>query len=198
VPKLWTDTITAHRHAVREAILDTTWKLAAEHGVLSVTMSQIAEQAGIGRATLYKYFPDVEAILVAYHDRHVAGHLEHLAELRARPGNSGQRLEAVLEQYAKICYHRGRHSTEELLALLHRDDHVAAAERQLRHLFQDLLTEAAANGSVRADVDPAELAKYCLHALSAAGDLTSEEAVLRLVSVTLSGLRTQHSKRSRL
>jgi AcrR family transcriptional regulator len=190
VPKLWNDTIDAHRHAVREAILDTTWKLATEHGVLSVTMSQIAEQAGIGRATLYKYFPDVEAILVAYHDRHVTGHLEHLAELRARPGDSGQRLEAALLQYARICYHRGRHGTNELVALLHRDEHVTAAQRQLGDLFQDLLTGAAAAGSVRTDIASAELAKYCLHALSAAGELTSEDAIGRLVTLTLAGLRS--------
>jgi AcrR family transcriptional regulator len=47
----------------RKAILDTTAALVAEGGLLSVTMSRIAEEAGIGRATLYKYFPDVEAIL---------------------------------------------------------------------------------------------------------------------------------------
>jgi AcrR family transcriptional regulator len=59
-------------------------------------MSQIAEQAGIGRATLYKYFPDVEAILLAWHEGQITGHLEHLAELRDQPGDAAQRLEAVL------------------------------------------------------------------------------------------------------
>jgi AcrR family transcriptional regulator len=59
---------------VRDATLDTTAALVAEHGLASVTMSQIAEQTGIGRATLYKYFPDVEAILVAWHERQIAGH----------------------------------------------------------------------------------------------------------------------------
>jgi AcrR family transcriptional regulator len=73
MPKLWSETIAAHRHTVRETILDATWALVAEHGLLAVTMSQIAEEAGIGRATLYKYFPDVEAILLAWHERHVAG-----------------------------------------------------------------------------------------------------------------------------
>ncbi|WP_376776163.1 TetR/AcrR family transcriptional regulator [Nonomuraea jabiensis] len=34
-------------------------------------MTRIAEKVGIGRATLYKYFPDVEAILTAYHERNV-------------------------------------------------------------------------------------------------------------------------------
>jgi AcrR family transcriptional regulator len=34
-------------------------------------MSQIAEETRVGRATLYKYFPDVDAILVAWDERHV-------------------------------------------------------------------------------------------------------------------------------
>ena len=54
MPKLWTETIEEHRREVREAILDAAWALAAEHGPLSVTMSQVAQAAGIGRATLYK------------------------------------------------------------------------------------------------------------------------------------------------
>jgi len=78
VPKLWTETIETHRREVREAILDTTAALVAEHGLLGVTMSQIAEETGIGRATLYKYFPDVEAILLAWHDRQITGHLAQL------------------------------------------------------------------------------------------------------------------------
>src|SRR5262245_17513296 len=65
MPKLWSETITLHRREVRDAILDTTVALVAEHGLHAVTMSQIAEATGIGRATLYKYFPGVEAILHA-------------------------------------------------------------------------------------------------------------------------------------
>ncbi|WP_151484970.1 TetR/AcrR family transcriptional regulator [Streptomyces albicerus] len=189
MPKLWNETIEAHRHAVREAILETTWALVAERGLMSVTMTQIAEKSGIGRATLYKYFPDVEAILVAQHERHVTSHLEQLAELRDRPGDAGERLEAVVEHYAFICYHRGRHGTEEIAALLHRPEHVAHAQQQLSALFQGLLTEVAETGGLRDDIPPGELARYCLHALGAAGNLSSEAAVRRLAAVTLAGLR---------
>jgi AcrR family transcriptional regulator len=187
VPRLWNATIEAHRREVREAILDTTWELVAEHGLLSVTMSQIAEKTGIGRATLYKYFADVEAILFAWHQRHITGHLEHLAELRDRAGSAGERLESVLEAYALICHHRERHGTE-LAALLHRGEDVARAQQQIIDLFRDLLTEGAATREVRDDVAPGELASYCLHALAAASSLPSRAAVRRLVTVILSGL----------
>jgi AcrR family transcriptional regulator len=189
VPKLWNETIEDHRRAVREAIMDSAAALATEHGLTSVTMSRIAEKTGIGRATLYKYFPDVEAILHAWHERHVSAHLEHLTELRNRAGDVGERLEVVLRAYAMICYHRSRHGTPELSALVHQREQVARAEQHLTALFRDLLAEAAAAGVIRHDIDPDELANYCLHALTAASDLPSEAGVHRLLTVTLEGLR---------
>jgi len=106
VPKLWNETVEAHRRAVRDATLDATAALVAEHGLAPVTMSQIAETTSIGRATLYKHFPDIEAFRIAWHDRQVTGHLEQLAEVRDRAGDARARLEAVLEAYALICHGR--------------------------------------------------------------------------------------------
>ncbi|MFD7323189.1 TetR/AcrR family transcriptional regulator [Streptomyces sp. NPDC059875] len=186
MPKLWNETIDAHRHAVREAILDTTTRLVAEGGLRSVTMSQIAAQAGIGRATLYKYFSDVEAVLLAWHERQVAGHLHQLASIRDRPGTAAERLAAVLEAYAGIA--QQRHGGE-LAALLHQGEHLTHAQRHLEGMLQHLLAEAAQAGDLRGDIPPAELAQYCLHALTAAAALTSKAAVRRLVAVTLDGLR---------
>ncbi|MFL6124887.1 TetR/AcrR family transcriptional regulator [Actinophytocola sp.] len=190
MPRLWNETIEAHRRDVRDAILDTTATLVAEDGLRSATMSRIAEQTGIGRATLYKYFPDVESILVAWHDRHIAHHIEHLTTVRDQAGDPAARLEAVLEGYALIAHERSRQRLGgELTAFLHRDEHTAEPKRQLHNLIRDVLTDAASSGHVRDDITPGELAAYCLHALAAAGDLPSKAAVRRLVTVTLTGLR---------
>jgi AcrR family transcriptional regulator len=195
MPKLWTATIEAHRREVHDAILDTTATLAARHGLLSVTMSQIAETTGIGRATLYKYFPDVEAVLVAWHERQLSGHLEQLAKVRDQGGDARDKLEAVLQVYASIQHAlRAAHRTE-LAAHLHRGKHVALVRHQLLDLVRDLLTEAAEAGDVRPDVPPNELANYCLHALAAASGLPSKAAVRRLVQVTLAGLQPQTDDR---
>jgi AcrR family transcriptional regulator len=171
---------------VREAIVDTTAALVDAHGLRSVTMSQIAEETGIGRATLYKYFSDVEVILLAWHERQVAHRLEHLAEVADRAADAGERLEAVLEAYALMSH---EHHDTELAALLHRGEHVVRAQQQLREFIRDLVTEAAATGNVRNDVAPDELASYCLHALAAASSLRSKAAVRRLVGLILVGLR---------
>jgi AcrR family transcriptional regulator len=187
VPRLWNETIEAHRNAVREATLKTTAALAAEHGLGAVTMSRIAKETGIGRATLYKYFPDVESILIAWHDRQVGGHLELLAAVRDRAGTSAERLADVLRTYA-VTTHERPHDTE-FAALVHRGGHMAEAERHLRELVEGLLVDAARDGAVRDDVPPVELAGFCLHALGAAGGLPSRDAVERLVTVTLDAVR---------
>jgi AcrR family transcriptional regulator len=188
VPTLWTDTIETHRRQVHDAILDTTAGLAAEHGVLAVTMSQIAKRTGIGRATLYKYFSSVEEILHAWHDRQVGTHLALLRTIHDSDGPVADRLTAFLTAYADIQSQRHDHSTgphgHELAALLHRHDHIAPAERELHTLLRDLLTQAATAGDARSDVPAAELATFCLHALDAAHDLPSKAAVQRLTRLT--------------
>lgn len=186
MPKLWSETIARHRRAVREATLDTAAALVAEHGLASVTMSQIAVSAGIGRATLYKYFADVEAILNAWHERQVSNHLHQLAAISDGKGDADERLRAALEAYALISY---AHHNTELATLLNRSAPVVRAQKHLKGLVCDLLAEGVAAGAIRKDVSPQELANYCLHALTAASNLPSKAAVHRLVGVTLAGLR---------
>lgn len=188
VPKLWNETIESHRREVRDAILTTTATLVFEQGLRTVTMSQIAEETGIGRATLYKYFPDIDSILAAWHTREIGQHMHQLAEVRDRAGDPGAKLRAVLVTYALITYRTRGHHDAELVRLLHHDDHIGHAQHQVRQLVVALISEAAAAGMLRDDVSSEELADYCLHALSAAGGMASEAATRRLVEVTLNGL----------
>ena len=174
---------------VHDTTLDTTAALVREHGLAAVTMSQIAAEAGIGRATLYKYFPDVEAILVAWHERQIALHLRQLTAARDAAGTPAEQLEAVLTAFALIQHEH--HGTELPVSLLHRGEHVARARQQLKDLVADLLATGAQKGEIRDDMAPGELASFCLHALTAAGNLPSEAAVRRLLAVTMSGLRPQ-------
>ena len=185
MPRLWEDTVEAHRRTVRDATLDAAEALIAQRGLASLTMSQIAEATGIGRATLYKYFPDVQAVLHAWHERLIDRHLQRLAEARDNAGDPLGQLRAVLQAYAAI---RQAQPAGDLAAGLHRGAHIAQAHRHLHDFLTDLVRDAADAGHVRADVPPGELAEFCLHALGAAAALGEPEAVARLVAVTLAGL----------
>ncbi|UJW29968.1 TetR/AcrR family transcriptional regulator [Saccharothrix sp. AJ9571] len=189
MPRLWSETIETHRREVRDAVLDATAALVAERGLLAVTMSEVAGRAQIGRATLYKYFPDVAAILAAWHERQVASHLEHLEAVRDGAADPVARLESVLAGYAHICRMARRHQGSDLAAALHEGGQIAEARQRLLGLVRDLLVDARDAAVVRDDVVPEELASYCLHALAAAGEVDGDEAVDRLVAITLAGLR---------
>jgi AcrR family transcriptional regulator len=192
VPKLWSETVDAHRTQVREAIFTSAIELIAEHGLRAVTMSQIAERARIGRATLYKYFPDLDAILIAWHGRQVTAHLDQLRGIATQPGSAASRLEEVLLTYAGIIRETAaRHQGTDLSALVHQGEHLDHAKHQLNELISDLVAEAAAAGDIRADIPAAELASYCLSALGAARTAHSRAAASRLIAVILAGLRTR-------
>jgi AcrR family transcriptional regulator len=190
VPKLWTETVQTHRGEVRDAILDAAAALVSENGLLSVTMSKVAERTGIGRATLYKYFPDVGSILHAWHARQITGHLAQLADIRDRRGPARERLTAVLRTFAHLSRPGTHdHPGAEIATILHQATHTSGAQQQLHEMVRDLVSEGVAAGDFRTDVTADELATYCLHALTAAGRLPSQAAVHRLVAVTLDGLR---------
>lgn len=189
MPRLWTETVDAHRREVRSAVLDAAADLVAERGLRSVTMSEIAHRSGIGRATLYKYFPDVEAILTTWHTNQIDTHLETLTRVRDATNDPGDRLRAVLTAYAELSHASRKHQDVDLAAWLHGDPAVAKAQSRLLAMFGELLEDAAQAGVVRDDVPPQELATYCLHALNAASTLSSRAAVHHLVQVTLDGVR---------
>jgi AcrR family transcriptional regulator len=185
VPKLWSETIDGHRRAVRSAVIDAAASLVGERGVSGVTMSAIAARVGIGRATLYKHFPDVESVLVAWHEQHVEEHLARLTEVRDRATEPGARLAAVLGTYAEAVRHQ---QGAGITAALHNGRHVVHAQQQLADFLRASLVEAAQSDHVRTDVPVDELAGYCLNAVNAAAGLTTADAVRRLVDVILAGI----------
>lgn len=186
MPKLWNETIETHRDAVRRAVLDAAARLLAGKGSSGVTMSGIAQAAGIGRATLYKYFPDVESIMLAWHERQIQAHLNELVDIKGQNVGARQQLEAVLHAYAFLS--RSGHNEADT-ARLHQGSHAGRAQQHLTDFIAEMIGEGADAGVFRADVAPDELAAFCLHSLGAAAGLASHEAVSRLVGVTLDALQ---------
>ena len=193
MPKLWTDTIESHRETVHGAVLDAAAGLVAAHGLAGITMSAIAEATGIGRATLYKYFPDVDAVLAGWHERQIGRHMAQLADVAHRPGPPGARLEAVLNAYVQNAFgQRARHDA----ALLHGGEHTRHARRHLQGFLGGLIAEAQKVGEARGDIAADELAIYCLAALDGAATLTSKAATARLVVLVMATLAPQKKKGS--
>ena len=66
---------------------------------------------------------------------------------------------------------------------------VARAQQHLLAFIGDLVIEGAKAGDLRNDIAPAQLATFCIHALTAANSLPSKAALRRLVTLVLAGLQ---------
>ena len=185
VPRLWQDSIAKHRTAVRDAILDAVGVLVVERGVASVTMSELAARADIGRATLYHYFPDLESALRAWHERITASHLDVLQQVRLATDEPGARLRNVLLELARMSHRR---EGSDAAAALHRTPEALGAADRLIALVEDVVRDAVVAGIVRNDVPPRELATFCVGALETASKFATRAAAARLVQVVLDGL----------
>jgi AcrR family transcriptional regulator len=90
-----------------EAILDTAARLFAEVGYGSATTNAIARRAGVGIATLYRFFPHKAAILKAVSDRYLA-QIEQLnqalfAAQRIQTLSLSALMEQVVDAFAEFC-----------------------------------------------------------------------------------------------
>jgi AcrR family transcriptional regulator len=187
MPQLWAETVRAHQEEVRDAILEAVDELVRTRGLLALNMSHIAAAAGIGRATLYKYFSDIEQVVVAWHERQVTAHLAQLDTIREQPGESAERLRSVLAAYGRICQQRQNHA-DELTAALHRSQPANEGQARLITIVTDLIAGASAAKAVRRDVPPQELAAYCVCALEAASSTSTPAELARLLQLIWVGL----------
>ena len=187
MPKLWNQTIAAHRQSVRVAAIEATASLVQHHGVGGVSMARIAEMTGIGRATLYRYFPDIDAILLAWHEAHIEQHLAALEALPERSANALDTFRTALRTYGQ---NMSRHGEHPLVPMLHASTHMAHAHRRLQEFMATLIDRAVAQGLVRKDIPARELAAYSLAAVQGGGTGASLD---RRIILILDGLAPEGS-----
>lgn len=196
VPKLWAGTIEAHRRQVREAVFAATTAMVEAAGLRGVTMSGIAEAAGVGRATLYKYFADVESILQEWHQEQIGCHLDHLGQIAVEPTTPLTRLTKALHALAHLVRRSGpHHHASDIVADLHSAQHMNGPESAVRALLAGLISEAVVAGEVRDDVPVGDLALHCLNAAIGARYASSTAAAVRLVELALVGVRPPDASR---
>lgn len=72
-----------------ERILDAATRIFHEHGYSGATTNDIADEAGVSVGSLYQYFPNKDALLVALTQRHIEATTSELTNLLiALPSNS--------------------------------------------------------------------------------------------------------------
>lgn len=80
----------------RHEIFNAAVKLFAEKGFNETAMREIAEAAGIGKSTLYDYFPSKDEILIAYVVDEVGHSTAAAKEILALDLNAGEKVRRIL------------------------------------------------------------------------------------------------------
>ncbi len=132
--------------ANRAALLRAAAQLCAERGI-DVPFDEIAQTAGVGRATIYRHFPTREELRIGILEHHV-GRLEaRAAELPAAPDTFMTLLRAAL---------RMQTDTLPLVDLLPPRGQLPrgfrALQRRVHEVFREPLRVAQEAGAVRADL----------------------------------------------
>ena len=81
---------------MRERVLDAADYLLARFGYKKMTMDDLAEQARVGRRTIYLHFPGKEEVALATIDRRMGRLVAHLEALVASASSPGEGLRALL------------------------------------------------------------------------------------------------------
>lgn len=66
----------------REKIIDVAFRLFVDKKIESVTMGEIAKEAGIGRATLFRYFPGKLELVIAVNTKEWKEYFDELDQKR--------------------------------------------------------------------------------------------------------------------
>ena len=176
----WQQTRLDHRTQQSEAIAATALSLIIEHGAPALTMAAIAAAAGISRQTLYRYYPDIDAVLVGIAEL-VASHDDHFeAQVLEKAGPNAQ-LDVIL----RTVVHTGDHGNEDPAALRASlpppaREVLARHEDRIVQLLANVLKTGIDDGVFRNDLDPSADAPLIL-GLAAAADPGNAARAIALV-----------------
>lgn len=102
----WHQTRIDHRTRQAEAIAAGTLALLVEHGASALTMAAIASRADVSRQTLYRYYPDVDAVLLGVAEL-VASHDERFEAQVARQSDPATQLDLIVGTIIDSGDHNG-------------------------------------------------------------------------------------------
>lgn len=180
----------------RERIVDAAREAFVQYGS-DVPLDEIARDAGVGNATLYRHFPDrdslIHHVVLSVMDR-VAGRAEAVLSEVPEAFDALQRFvfEAAEERVGALCPMLTDH--------IDRDDpEILAARKRLESATWQLMDWARRSGELRSDVDFGDLMvalSQLARPLPGTGCPEIERFVHRHLQIFLDGLRTP--KRSQL
>lgn len=152
------------------------------------TLDAIAKDAGVGIGTLYRHFPTREALVEAAYRNELARLCDAVSDLlRAMPPDDATR--AWMDRFVDYMTTK-RGMADVLRAVIASGGNPFAQSRdRLVGAITALLQAAAAAGTIRPDIEPADVLASLSGVSLAAGEPAQRDQARRLLDLLMDGLR---------
>ena len=169
-------------------VLDAAAELFAERGC-DVSVDEIARQAGVGHATVFRRFPSKDALIAAVVSKQIRELAAFVEEALTEP-DPGAAFRAFV-WHAGELHARDRALYEGLPRCLEIAE-VAEAKAELNGLVEQLISRAQEAGALRHDIAADDVSTLVGSAIRGALNSPEPELWRRYVEVVLDGLRPPH------
>jgi AcrR family transcriptional regulator len=159
----------------------------------AATLDAIAKTAGVGPGTLYRHFPTREALVEAVYRNEVTRVCEAAPALLDEHAPAAA-LRTWMDRF--IDYMTTKTGMADALRALMVDGETCFAEsrERLRSAIAVLVEAGARDGTLRSDVDPADVLAALIGVALAAGQPDQREQAGRLLDLLMAGLRPTASR----
>ena len=171
----------------RQRLIDAAKRAFADVGV-NVSLEEIARRAEVGIGTLYRHFPNREAVLEAVYRREVEVLAEAVPQLleRCTPGEALHRWMHLFIDYIATK----RLIVPSLGPALGRSSALYASTAELiTGALASLMQQAVASGEVRADANASDLLRAMVGVSYQNPDAGWEASARRVIDLLMDGLR---------
>ena len=157
------------RAAKVETIHDVAAALFAEHGFTATRMKDIADAAGMSKASLYHYFESKEVLLTSLVQSRVGVAVDELRSIVDRPKSAIERLEMAVQSHLAVFQTHSDIYTiydSERFHSINRDtaERVDSLGREYERLWGRIIEDGIEEGAFRADLNVAVAVKAMLGA----------------------------------
>jgi len=182
-------TMRADARANRDQVLAAARDLFATRGV-DVSMKEIADRAGVGVGTLYRRFPDRDALISATAE----AHLSDLASALQTARSEERTAWLALRRFLHACIDGGIGALAAAIepglhARIQQDAQLKAARAAIGDTLAELTRQAQADGDLRPDARPDDIALLMTVQVYLRPDQSHSEAAERVTDLIFDGLR---------
>ena len=187
-----------------ESLLAVAVEVFNERGYDGTSMEDLSQRLGIAKSAIYHHVSSKEDLLRMALDHAVDGLFTLAEDVEARPGRAVDRLEHLVQGSVALLIERLPYVTL-LLRVRGNTDverRALAKRRAFDRLVASLVAEAAADGDIRDDIEPAVIARLLYGTVNSIAEWyrpgsrrSAEELARHVCAVALDGLRVDGRRR---